>query len=415
MRLGTRSLIAAASVGLLFAQLGRIPGSSLGGRGAAISLLDLSLIPLWLLLVLTVPSGRRRWCLDEVSIAGLVFTGVAIASLVVAGPKWGLSTVEFAGSAAFLARWIAYAGWFVLIVSDADPDAAGRDAWQTLERALIAIAAFGLVQSAFIPNFAMEMSGWTGLEWDEQGRRLVSTIFDPNHAGALFGVVLLMRLARENEGVRGHRGVLLLMALAFGLTVSRSALLGVLAGVAVLVAARGIAPGLRRIALVGAVALAPLLPAFLWFADRFNKLSVDGSALQRLIPWLRGFRMLRDNPLLGVGFNAAGPAQRAYGWESVGGSEISMDGGLLFVAVLTGVLGLAAYLWMVGAVGVAARRTWRALDASSEQRAFAVGAWAATVSILVASLFGNLLLMPIVMLPLWVLWGRVAVLGRRSA
>ncbi len=412
MRLGTRSLVAAAAVGLLVAQLGRIPGTAIGGRGAALTLLDLTLIPLWLLLALTLISGRRRWPLDQVSRWALLFVVVAIASLGAAIPKWGLGGGELFGAAAFLLRWILYAGWFVLLVSDPEPEAAAGDAWRLFERVLIAVAAFGILQSAFLPNFAMQASGWTGLEWDMQGRRLVSTIFDPNHAGALIAMVLLMRLARENEGLRDHRGVLLLLTTALILTLSRSAVLGLLAGIAVLVIARGVRPSLRRVAIGGAILLAPAIPAVIWFADRFNKLQVDASALQRLVPWLRGWIMVRDYPVLGVGFNAAGPAQRAYGWETLGGAEISMDGGLLFIAVLTGLLGLTAYLGMLGAVGVAARRTWRSAEQTAERRAFAVGAWAATISVVVASLFGNLLLMPLLMLPLWVLWARVTAMAR---
>jgi hypothetical protein len=151
----------------------------------------------------------------------------------------------------------------------------------------------------------------------------------------------------------------------------------------------------------------PLLPPLLAFAMQFNKLQVDGSALQRVIPWLRSVQMVRDNPVLGVGFNAAGAAQRAYGWVPIGGSDVSMDGGLLFVAVMTGLLGLAAFVAMLLALVAAARRTWRSPMQDAESRGFAVGAVAATVAIIVQSVFTNTLLIPWLTVPLWLAWARV--------
>ena len=57
-----------------------------------------------------------------------------------------------------------------------------------------------------------------------------------------------------------------------------------------------------------------------------------------------------------------------------------------------------------------ARRTWRDVDSTAEQRAFAVAAAALTVGIVVHSMFVNSLLVPFVMEPLWLLWGIAFVL-----
>jgi len=406
--LGTRSLIAAASVGLLIGNLGRIPYLEIGGRAGALTLIDLTLIPLWLYLGITLASRRRRWRLDAVSRAGLLFVVVALASLAFAVPKWNLGVGEVLGAGAFLARWVLYAGWYLLIVTDPEPDAAGRAAWTRLDRAIIALAAFGIFQSAFLPGFAQMIDVGGGVGWDQQGRRLVSTLLDPNLAGGLIVMALLMRVARVADGLESHRGVLFLFGVALLLTLSRSAVIGLAAGLMVIVAVRGVTRPLLRVGAVAGVLMLPVLPVLVWYATQFNKLSVDASAIHRLIPWLRGGIMLRDNPVLGVGFNATGPAREAYGWAAAGGSDVSMDGGLFFVAVMTGLVGLAVYVWMLGAFGAAARRTWGSAAVDPERRAFALGAGAATLAVVIQSFFVNVLLIPWMLIPLWVIWGRVA-------
>jgi O-antigen ligase len=407
MRLGTRSIVAAASLALLAGNLGRLPFIEIGGRSGAIGLLDLVLLPLWLLLALKIPGGARRWRLDGVSLAALAFIGIATVGTLAAGPKWGLGVGQWAGSAAFLVRWVLYAGFFLLVVSDPDAPQVSRESWRRIEQVVMAIALFGFVQVLLLPGFGTMVSEITGVPADPQGRRLVSTLLDPQFAGGLFAVVLLVQVAIYAEGLPRPTWPMAVLAAALALTVSRSAVLGTAAGLGVILLVRGFTPALRRLGLIGALLALPLLPPLLVFAMQFNKLQVDGSALQRLIPWLRGAQMLLDNPLFGVGFNAAAAAQRAYGWVPIGGSDVSMDGGLLFIAVMTGLLGLTAFLAMLGALAVIARRSWRSPMQDAESRGFAVGAVAATVAVVVQSFFTSTLLLPWVMVPLWLAWARV--------
>jgi O-antigen ligase len=407
VRLSTRSLMTAAAVGLALGSLGRIPGVEILGKAGAVTLLDLTLLPLWLLLVVSLVRQKRRWPLDGFARAWLAFVAVAALSTLLAGPKWDLSLGQHLGVAAFLLRWIAYAGFYLLIATDPDPDTAGREAWRRIERAVLVILALGVVQVIFLPSLGATLMRLTGMVWDDQGRRLVSTVLDPNFAGTLFALVLLMRLAREAEGLHTDRRVLVALLAGIVLTLSRSTWIALAATCALLVWWRGWRGSLRRIALGGGLLLLPVLPLVIAFGSAFNKFSVDASALLRLVAWLRSGILLRDNPLLGVGFNAAGPAQRAYGWETIGGGVTSLDGGLMFVAVLTGLLGLAAYCAMLGVFLAAARRTWRAPEVPPERRAFAVGAALGTILVLVQSLFTNTLLNTLVMLPLWVLQARV--------
>lgn len=407
MRLGTRSLGMLAAAGLLLGNLGRVPGLSLGGRAAALTFLDAVLIPLWLTLVITLARGGRRWRLDAFATWGIAFVGIALVSTVLAGPKWGLSLGAHLGVAAFLVRWVLYAGWYLLVVTDPEPDEAGRRLWASLDTAIVAFLIFGLLQSALLPNFGRLTALYTGLEWDVQGRRLVSTVLDPNFSGGLLLIGLVMRLAQEAYGIRTNRLTLALFAIGLVLTLSRASWLALAAVLPLALLVRGLRGYLPRLLAVGSVAVVAAVPAIVAYGREYNKFEVDVSGLMRFIPWLRSVVLIRDNPVFGVGFNAAGPAQTAYGWELMGGASVSMDGGLLFVAVMTGLAGAVAYSGMLWTFFAAARRTWRAADIPVERRAFALGGVMATVGILVQSLFGNGLLIPWLALPLWVLQARV--------
>ena len=315
------------------------------------------------------------------------------------------------GPAAFLVRWVLYAGWFWLVTVCLDEDEAMAGV-RWIAGALLFIALFGIIQSAALPGFAQLVpAGGAHKGWDVQGRRLVSTLLDPNFAGILVVIALLLELAREAERVRTRPWKLPLLLVAVLLTLSRSSLLGLAAGTAVLVLARGVNRRLSGIVLAGALLLAPFLTVLLRFAEGFNKLGLDASAAQRFVPWSRAIIMMGDHPWLGVGFNAIGPAQAAYGWQPIGGADVSFDGGLLFVGAMTGLTGALVYSGMLASCVMTCRLVWRR-SADAEVRALAAGTAASTVAVVVHSLFANSLLLPFVMQVLWVLWGTVTVIAR---
>jgi O-antigen ligase len=209
---------------------------------------------------------------------------------------------------------------------------------------------------------------------------------------------------------------LVVLVAALLLTVSRSSMLAAVVGALVVAAAAGLS---RRAARAGAALLLlalPAAPALVNFAASFNKLSIDASALTRVVSWLRALTVFADHPLLGIGFNTYGFVQRAYGWQSGRAAfGFSLDGGLLFIAVMTGVVGLGVYLAMVGRMSRHARGVWRDPARPAEHRALAIGAVAATVALIVHSVFVNSLLLPFLMEPLWILWGLVYVVAAAPA
>jgi hypothetical protein len=116
-----------------------------------------------------------------------------------------------------------------------------------------------------------------------------------------------------------------------------------------------------------------------------------------------------------VGFNTFGFAARAYGYEIGGKFSFGLDGGLLFIAVMTGVVGLNFYCAMLFAVLRRCRAVYRQVERTPDERGLALGVAAVTVAIVVHSTFLNSLLYPFLMEVLWVLWALVFLLQRQEA
>ncbi|GLC27468.1 O-antigen ligase family protein [Roseisolibacter agri] len=405
------TLLRAALWALLAGNLVRLPALTSGAREAPLSFNDLVVLLLLSAGALACVGGRSL-ILDGVTRRALLFAFVGGTSAVLAMPRFGLSAAEVGFSLAYLVRWLVYLCVYVLAVNTLRR----RDVLavvRTLERVILAFAAFGIFQSIFLPGFAQIVYPESALyiDWDPQGHRLVSSFLDPNFAGALIAIGLLLALARQSCGVAVSRLHIALLAVALVLTASRSSMLAAFVGVCVVVGIAGLTRRIVRIGLAFGALLLAALPALLSFARTYGKLSVDASAVSRVVSWLRALELFRDNLLIGVGFNTYGFAQRAYGYEAGRGAfSFSLDGGLLFIAVMTGCIGLGIYLGMLGGIVSRARAVWRSVSVTAEERAVAVGAVAAMAAIVVHSLFVNSLLLPLLLEPLWILWALPGVL-----
>jgi O-antigen ligase len=309
---------------------------------------------------------------------------------------------------------VAYLGVYVVILNTAR-DGEAESLWRTLERMVLAFAAFGLVQAVFLPGFAQVVYPETGeqMVWDHQHHRLVSTLLDPNFAGALVLLPLLVQLARIAYGAPVARWKPLLLTAALFATFSRSSVLALAVGGLVILAATGLRRRLVRFAGVAALLALPFVPVLVAVGTRYAKFTVsDESAMARTVNWLRAATVFADHPVLGVGFNTYGFVQRRYGWDITGRDAFGLDGGLLFIAVLTGLVGLACYLAMLGIGARRARRLWCDPGAAPEARGTALGVGAAVPALVIHSCFSASLLLPFIMEPLWVLFGVVFLQAR---
>jgi hypothetical protein len=281
---------------------------------------------------------------------------------------------------------------------------------------VLVFAGFGILQSAFLPGFAQMVfpDSRVGVDWDYQGHRLVSTFLDPNFAGVMIAMVIAIQLALLAAGHQVELWKLVILGCALILTVSRSSVLSLLIGVALMTVGWGISRRVLRLSIAVALLMVPLLPWVINYAVSLNKFTVDASALTRVVSWLMALRLVADNPLIGVGFNTIGFVQRAYGGTVEGGGAFGFDGGLLFVAVVSGILGLSVYSLMVVRVLKRCGRLYRDEELAPFERGLALGVASATVILVFHSLFVNSIVYPFLMHVTWVLWAMVAVLARSA-
>jgi hypothetical protein len=398
---------------LLVGQLGRIPVLSTGTSEAPLLVNDISILAL---IGVTFVSALAADSFELDSVSGLMiaFTTIGLASALMSVSRYGLSGVEVLVSLAYLARWFVYFTIYLVVINIVRGDDV-MPVWRSLETMMLIFAVFGILQSIFLPHFAQLVypDSRVYIDWDEQGHRLVSTMLEPNIAGAMIMLALLVNIAQLSVGEQVPLWKPLVFAGALVATLSRSSFLGFAVGLIVIFLARGISRRMLRFALVAGTLFVVALPALLDYAAHFNKLTLgDVSALSRVVNWLRALEIWADHPIFGIGFNTYGYVAERYGASRSGNFSFSTDGGLLFIAVMTGIVGLTLYLSMLTVVVRRCRRIWRNPLSRPGWSGLAVGIAAGTAAICAHAMFVNSLLTPFVMEMLWVLWGLSFVMGR---
>jgi O-antigen ligase len=390
--------------GLFIGNLGRIPIFSTGGRDVPILANDFGVAMLVGAGALAM-AAHRVFRIDLASGLALLFAGVGGVSAVLAVPRFGLTAFESFVSMSYLARWLFYFAIYLVAINTLRASDVNR-VWRALETTILLFAAFGIFQSAFLPGFAQMVypESRPYLDWDIQGRRLVSTWLDPNYAGGFIALGLIVSLARFGAGVREPGWKMLILAVALVLTVSRGTLLALFVGGFTLLVIFGLSKRILRALGVALVLVILALPKLIQFATAYNKLTLDPSALARLTSWMRGWQVLQDHWLIGIGYNTWGYVGERYGWERSYSATYGIEGGLLFILVMTGVIGLGLYVGMLWTIYANARRIWRNPEMSADARGLAIGAAASIPLLVVHSLFTNTLMYPFMMVAMWVLW-----------
>jgi hypothetical protein len=411
--------LVAAGVLLVLADLAgnliRLPLFAAGGKSAPLIPLDL-IVGAFVLIGLAIGYRRRQFPLDRVGGWGTLFLVVGSVSVGSAGWRLALESREIVFAAAYLVRWGLYFGIYACAAAYL-PSAGAEELARLLRRGIVLFAAFGIVQALTLPGFAQLVYPESALylDWDPQGRRLVSTFLDPNYAGILIVMGLCLWGGALLAADRAPAWEGLILGAALLLTFSRSALLAALAAFATLVLIRGVSA--RVLILVAGATLLTLsiVPWLLDYAGSLGKLSIDASAIQRLLAWQRAVKLIGEYPVLGIGFNTLGFVATRFGWTARGASGFGLDGGLLFITALTGFVGLFCFLGLLTSIVQSARRSWQHPSSSPLHRGLAFATAASVVAVTVHATFANTLLLSLVLAPCWLLWAMPRALRRGMA
>jgi hypothetical protein len=393
---------------LVVGQVAKVPLVATDIKTARILLSDVlaAALAAWLFASALV-AGRIRLDRNAALFAGfVVMNAIAIG---VTAVRFDLTAAQVAFSSLYLIRWSLYAAVYVFALTALRPAAAPR-----LIRATVTVCAvfagFGIIQSIFLPDFAFMVypDAIPYVDWDVQGNRLVSTFLDPNFAGAfiMFGLLFI-----HAQGVdrKPSYPLLALFWVALILTLSRSSIIATFLGLGLLTFRTR---SFRRlfIPFVCFVLIATLAAdRLIQFAAAYNKLTlIEPSALARLGNWLVAWRVFIDNPLIGVGYNTFGIVRASYGSAAVGSAAFGSDGGILYMAAVSGIVGVAllgAVLWCLTALGW---RTYQTRTLPQPVRVLGLTLHAWIPSLVVHSAASNSIFYPFIIGLLFLLGGLCA-------
>lgn len=202
----------------------------------------------------------------------------------------------------------------------------------------------GYAQLLIFPDFAL----MSQFGWDPHEGRLLSTFFDPNYFGMFLVIIISILLARIATKQAGwwQVGFAGLSTLALMLTFSRSSYLALLISSVIIL-------GLRswRMMTVAMLLIAIISLQVPRIRDRVEgALTFDTTSQDRVESWQESIHIIKNNLIIGVGYNAYGSASRDYNFKSnlEGRSTRAGDSSLLLVTATTGLIGLIIYLgWIL--------------------------------------------------------------------
>ncbi len=375
-----------------FGQLNRLSMVFLGPE-VNLYLTDLviaSLVGYWLFWKL---ARKSKLTLPPLAKPIFLFSALAFLSLFFNAPL--LSGREVLVSGLYLARWITYAGLY-FVISDLIRSPKGKK--QNLKKLIaslligagVASAVFGLFQYVLLPNTKFLKY----LGWDPHYYRAIGTFLDPGFLGMILVLSLILLIDRYWQKIVKPKklfmipySLFIILYTALALTHSRSSYLAYLVGMTVIAWIKKAPRFLLMVVLIGGLTLL-ILPQP---PGEGGKLGRTYTIEARIRNWQQSLIIAKDQPFLGVGFNAYRYAQRDYGfledgWQ-VSHAGAGADSSLLFVLATTGILGTSAYLWL-----------WRKILKTNH-----LAVLASSLALLTHSFFNNSLFYPWIMAWMWIL------------
>lgn len=337
----------------------------------------------------------------------IIFIIVAFLSLIINIPNLRLS--ELFVSSLYLIRWVLYVCIFFVVVSFNIHFK--QKIVYLLTGSSFVIVLLGFAQYFFYPN----LRNLYYLGWDEHMHRMFSTFLDPNFAGTFFvlyliflsGMLLYFLKNKQKNLVIVNTATLLLTFSAIYLTFSRSALIMLFVSFFIFLIL------IRKISLMLLLIAASLIFITIssknFYIENINLFRI-ASTEARLDSAKNALHIIKDNPILGVGFNGYRYAQIRYGFRHgqngiTSHADAGTDNSFLFVLATTGFVGLFAYLYLLFSLLSRAYLNYKLSKNIEIKYYMSIIALASFVGIIIDSLFINSLFYSFNMIWLWILVG----------
>ena len=279
----------------------------------------------------------------------LIFVGVAIVSLAFNAFRFPMNTLVEA--ALYLFRFIAYSSIYFLFSSHSEE-------LKIYMKKLMLLGGYILVIGGFLQYlFYQNLRNLYYLGWDDHLYRLFSSFLDPNFAGVFFVLFFFFVLLDMNDPKRkSHLSLSVSFILLTGvftailLTFSRSAYIAFLVGAVIYLILMG------KKKLIGALGIGAVILVLL-LSPTFGKENMNlfrrASSNARLVTLNHAVKIIQDNPLIGVGFDAYRYTQIRYGFvpsnpRYPSHADAGTDNSYLFVLATTGIIGFIAYIVFLG-------------------------------------------------------------------
>ncbi len=298
----------------------------------------------------------------------------------------------------FLAGAFVVAAWLVRTPGDR------RQLATALGYAATALVGLGFVQRVLLPDIGF----LAAYGWDPHQNRLLSTFVDPNFFGMFLVMVHTVLLAAVLDAKQRRPfliGLLAAVLLAIVLTLSRSTYLALVVASSVVLLIRSWRSWVV-LAVCFALALGANPTVRARIADAF---ALDDTSRFRIQSWVETLEVAERAPLVGVGYNALGPARIRLGYltDLTGHSAQGSDSSLILIFVTTGLVGLALYVAFLGSLLIECWAVWRR-DKDPLARLAALALLGIVPAYVVDSQFVNGLLYPLLLVPFSLLAGPVA-------
>ncbi len=270
----------------------------------------------------------------------------------------------------------------------------------------IALVILGYIQLIIFPNFAF----MTKFGWDPHEGRLLSTFFDPNFFGLFLTFLAAILLGQWfYPSLIKPRWItfcfFLLTISALGLTFSRSGYLAFLVAFLVILTIRSWKLVLISLVAIGLVAFSvPKIKKRIIGAAH-----IDPTAQDRIQSWRDTIYIIKQSPVVGVGYNAFGPAQLRYGVRQNlrAHSAQGSDSSLLLIWATMGTTGLILYVLVILSLIYEALVIFRR-STSPYFRAFALSLLGIIPAYVVHSQFVNSFFYPLLLIPFLLLASTLA-------